>query len=889
MSELRRATLEVTVTGVRPMHSPSPPPVADVERRSGGFISVGLVLSLVGAMVATLLGAGAFVDAFTVQDGNAWLWSEGPGSASRVNANSGRVDMRQPLIDSRGHRVRVTQNDKYLMLHDLETGQVNSVDLTRMIIAGRLDVGTTSDVSVVLHGDTAAIVDRTKGLVRGIDPVTLHASSQLLRLPPPLVGGAFDTSGRLWLAVPSQGTVVAARVSADGVAIDRTEVVANPDGDLVLTVLDHGALAVQRDAGRLAVVDAQGVIQVQVPGTLSNAEVPARTVGQLVAITSPADRSMVVFRLGDSTPTRFPLPKGVEPGTAVPYQDRIYVPDERAAVVRVFTPAGEPLAPVRLDGARGDLELEVREGRLFINSPETSVARVVDEDGVSQEVNKYREDVAGGEGLNGRVLPAPHPGDNQGDGEEKQGPPGSPAPVTAVAGDSLVRLAWGAAAPNGAPIEGYEITWDGDSRQVSGETQRIVIDGLRNGTTYRFQVVAHNRFGAGPPAQSELVTPTDRIPSKPENVRAAVAPDEGGVRVRWDPVPGARTYVVTPLQNGSPAQGVAEVTESDEEAVVLGLRYGEPYRFQVAARNDSGAGSDPSDPSNEVTPYAAPDPPRNPSAQSTSAGQVTVQWEPGADNGDPITEYVVRPSVGNQVSVAGNAREAVVGGLPTGETVSFQIVARNRAGAGQPATTSARVGRDPTVSIQGTSGGYNSITVNFTVNDYGMQASCNARVDGGNPVGGSCSRLTINGLYPGRDYTVVVTASNQIGGTGEDREMTSTAVLMGTVTCKNDLGSSDPDRRTYCDNGVSMYWSPSQSASKAGRAYDGNRKQAVCKREDPFPPGDERAIETAYVYNNYKSSRWWIKMPDDRWIPHIWLNLDAGDGDTTSLAILPAC
>jgi hypothetical protein len=689
--------------------------------------------------------------------------------------------------------------------------------------------------------------------------------------------------------VPSQGTVVAASVRADGVATGRTEVVSDPDGDLALTVSDHGAVAVDRDGGRLSVVDRDRVTSVTVPGPLADAEVPPRTVGGIVAVTLPEDHSVVVFRLGgDTSPTRFRLPKGVEPGTAVPYQDRIYVPDERAAMVRVFTPDGEPLAPVRLDGAKGDLEMEVREGRLFINSPETSAARVVDQDGTSQEVNKYREDVAGGEGLNGRVLPAPHPGDNDDDGgDEQQGPPGPPVPVTAVAGDGLVRLSWGAAAPNGAPIERYQITWDGGSREVSG-TQRTVLDGLRNGTAYTFQVVAHNRFGEGPPALSEPVTPTDRVPARPENVRAAAAPDEGGARVRWDRVVGARDYVVTTLQNGSSAPGVSPATVTGEEAIVQGLRYGEAYRFQVVARNDSGAGSDPSVPSNEVIPYAAPGQPQNPRAEGTAPNAVTVRWEAAVANGDPITEYVVRPSVGDLVRVSGDTYQVVVNGLPTGETVSFQITAYNRAGAGQPASTSARVGRAPTVTIQGTSAGYNSITVNFTVNDYGMQASCNARVDGGNPVGGSCSQLTINGLYPGRGYTVVVTATNQID-TGEDRRNAGTRDLLGTVTCKNDLASSDPARRTYCDNGISMYWGPSQSSNPAGRAYDGNRKQAVCKREDPFPAGDKRAIETAYVYNNYKTSRWWIKMPDNRWIPHIWLNLDAGDGDTANLAILPAC
>ncbi|MGH3647387.1 MAG: fibronectin type III domain-containing protein, partial [Micromonosporaceae bacterium] len=564
------------------MHGPGLPPVkSPAQRRSGGFVSIGIVLSLVGAMAASMLGAGAFIDAFNVSDGNTWLWSNKPGTASRVNANSGRVDMRQPLVDARGHRVRVTQNDKYLILHDLDSGKVTSVDLTRMGFTGTLNVGTTSDIAVVLHGNTAAIVDRGKGLVRGMDPVTLRASNKVLRLPPPLAGGAFDSDGKLWLAVPSQGTVVAAKVTKDTVDTDHSEVVGEPDGDLGLTVLDHGALAIDRAGGKLAVVDADGVRSVDVSG-LADARAPERTVGGTVAVTSPKARTVTVLKLGKTLrPTSFSLPEKAQAGVAVPYQGRIYVPDEKNSVVYVFSAAGKPLESVELGGAEGALELEVREGKLFINSPETSVARVVAEDGSTQEVNKYREDVAGGEGLNGRVMPAPNPGDKKPGDDEEQGPPGPPVPVTAVAGDEQVRLSWGAAAANGAAIGRYEVSWNGGSQPIRGGNTSAVIDGLDNGKPYTFQVKAYNRFGAGPPALSEPVTPTDQVPGKPRNVRAAAAPDEGGAKITWAAVDGARDYVVSTLENGVPSATVPQQTVSGPEALIRGLTYGQPYRFTV--------------------------------------------------------------------------------------------------------------------------------------------------------------------------------------------------------------------------------------------------------------------------------------------------------------------
>lgn len=838
-------------------------------------------------MLATLLGAGAFVDAFRVSDGNTWLWSSKPGSASRVNANSGRVDMRQPLVDARGHRVRISQNDKHLILHDLDTGRVTSVDLVRMGFTGTLNVGVESDISVLLHDDTVVVVDRAKGLVRVLDPVTLRASKHVLRLPPPIVGGAFDKDGTLWLAVPSQGTVVAAEVSEKSARAARTEAVTEPDADLAMTTLDDGALAIDRRLGTLTVVGGDGVRSTRVRASLDDAEAPPRTVGGVAAVTLPKERAVVVLKVGKEklSTSRFEVPDGVEPGTAVAYAGRIYVPDDKKPAVHVFSASGKRMDTLDMNGAKGELELEVREGKLFINAPDSSQARVVDEDGSSQEINKYREDVTGGSGVNSRVMPAPKPGDKDSkDRDEEQGPPGPPVPVTAVARDEKVNVSWGGAALNGGAIRHYQVAWNGGSRKVRG-SRSLIVDGLTNGKAYTFRVVATNKFGEGPPALSEPVTPTDQTPGQPRNVKAAAAPDEGGAKVTWDAVSGARDYIVTTLQNGLPSN-VPPTTVTDNQAIIRGLTYGEAYRFTVQARNDSGAGGEASAPSNEVRPYAAPSPPQNPRAQGTGANQVTVYWDPAAANGDPVSKYVVTPSAGNPVTVGGNARQAVVNGLPTGQTITFQITAHNQAGAGNPATTSAKVGQAPTITIGSTPGDYNSVTVNFSVDGHGMAVrNCTAKAAGGNAYTGSCSQIVVKGLYPGKSYTLVVNATNDIG-TGEARKAGATKRLLGTVRCKN---GPTGEQQTYCDKGVRVYDAPAQTANPAYRAFDGQRKQAVCKRIDPYPANDDRSIKTAWIYNNNKSSRWWIKLPDGKWIPHIWLNLDAGDGDTANLAILPKC
>jgi hypothetical protein len=86
------------------------------------------------------------------------------------------------------------------------------------------------------------------------------------------------------------------------------------------------------------------------------------------------------------------------------------------------------------------------------------------------------------------------------------GPPGAPGGVSAVAGTGSVVLNWGAAADNGAPVTAYHVTWNGGSLSVPASDRTATINGLVNGTAYRFTVVAQNRVDRGPGA-SAAATP----------------------------------------------------------------------------------------------------------------------------------------------------------------------------------------------------------------------------------------------------------------------------------------------------------------------------------------------------------------------------------------------
>ncbi|MEO3828167.1 hypothetical protein [Actinomadura sp. B10D3] len=355
--------------------------------RLGGWGAAGLA---VVALAGTLLGGGRVGQAVESFDGSAWLWSRTAGEVDRVNPDSGKVEQRREVTDARGHRVQVTQNDQHLIIHDLDTGRVSSLDLSGLGLSGRLNVGTKDDSHLVMGSSAAAIVSRTTGVVRALDPATLRPVGQALRLPGPLVGGEFDSAGLLWVGVPGQGTVAALKVSAQGAAVARTVEVARPGADLVLSVLDQGALAVDRGGRDLVVATRDGARRVTAPVPLAGAMMPDRTHGALAVVTVPAARALVT--LGDvgkggpvqSSPLRDPVQ---EP--AVPFAGKVYIPVRETGQVRIQDTAGRQTGVLSMPEGRGDLVLRVRENNLFVNAPGSPNAQVVDAGGRVRMIGKY--------------------------------------------------------------------------------------------------------------------------------------------------------------------------------------------------------------------------------------------------------------------------------------------------------------------------------------------------------------------------------------------------------------------------------------------------------------------------------------------------------------------
>ncbi|GAA2104410.1 fibronectin type III domain-containing protein [Actinomadura alba] len=657
--------------------------LAVVGPRLRGGVSAGTAVTLALALVATVFGVGALGRVTKVYDGNTWLWSSREAQVSRVNAQSARVDLRQPVSDARGHRVRVTQNDRYLILHDHVTGRVTSVDLKSLGFSGRLDVGARGDFRFVLNDKDAFIIDRRTGEVRVVNPATLQPTGPALRLPGPLVGGEFDDEGELWVASPGQGTAIGVRMGDGRPVVAHTVSVAKPGRDLALTVLDKGALAVDRSGRDLVKVAGGKSRKVGSPVALAGATVPDRTNGSLAAVTVPPAKTIVTIAdvLGGGEQARATPLGDASAGTVVPFGGKLYAPDRDGRRVRVYTPGGEQAEVISIPGGRGGLELEVHEDSLFINDPGGQKAAVVTRDGDVKVVDKKEgPSTIGGDrsrepsrqpsgdprpsdsappapptGSPSRsappapttsppasrsIPPIPVPSTTPTDSTAPVGgPPGAPVPVTALAGDKQVRLSWARAHSPDAPVDRYNVTWNGGSRTVPGDRLSTVVTGLTDGRTYRFRVTATNRFGTGPSAQSEEVTPTAARPAAPTGVTAAAQGDN--VTVRWNQVSDAEEYVITATNHAGGADyaprtwGDQPVVNGKVEMRITGMPAGR-WSFTVVARNATGGSSGASAPSNTVRVTAPPPPPdTNPPPDTTP--------NPPPDTGPPPPEKTIGP------------------------------------------------------------------------------------------------------------------------------------------------------------------------------------------------------------------------------------------------------
>ena len=201
--------------------------------------------------------------------------------------------------------------------------------------------------------------------------------------------------------------------------------------------------------------------------------------------------------------------------------------------------------------------------------------------------------------------------------------PDAPSGLTATAGDGSIIFAWND--PSDSSITGYEYQiraappaagW-GAWTAIPGSgaaTTSLLINGLTNGTEYRFKLRAINKGGAGAPApvadpwfvsavpEAPAPTPPETppapaaVPAAPTGLTATAGADNSSVALSWDASGDASVtgyeYQHRVVYDGSEWGSWTAIGNSDSRTAshtVTGLEGGFEHRFRLRAVNETGA------------------------------------------------------------------------------------------------------------------------------------------------------------------------------------------------------------------------------------------------------------------------------------------------------------
>lgn len=363
------------------------------------------------------------------------------------------------------------------------------------------------------------------------------------------------------------------------------------------------------------------------------------------------------------------------------------------------------------------------------------------------------------------------------------GTPGAPTGVAGAVGNGQIDLYWSAPASVGvSAISDYQVeyavspysSWTQDT-DCTGTGTTCTVDGLNNGTAYKFRVRAENTAGLGSySAVSAAITPSG-VPGAP--TLDSITPGDGILSVAF-----TAGTTVAPIVDYEYTIGDSDTWYSagvtSSPLTISGLANGTAYAIKIRSLNSVG----PSVASNAVdgTPSVVPGAPTITSVTAPSAGVLEVAFSPGYIGGSAITNYQYALSPGNNtssfgsyVSVGSTSSPFSISGLESGAAYTVALRAINSAGTGPSSAYQSGVTLDApdAPAIASVSGGDGRIAVSYTAYDLSSNggsalSGLEYSLDAGSTwvsAGTLATTFTILGLTNGVTYAVILRATNAIG------------------------------------------------------------------------------------------------------------------------------
>ena len=274
--------------------------------------------------------------------------------------------------------------------------------------------------------------------------------------------------------------------------------------------------------------------------------------------------------------------------------------------------------------------------------------------------------------------------------EIKNSKPSSPATAYAVAGNGQATVTWTAPISYGeSAINSYTIVSNPGAVSVttlSGSVRTTTVSGLTNGTSYTFNVTAHNAQGDGAATRTlAAVTPVGQ-PSAPRELNTT-RDILGVVTLTWSSPLSTSGFPVTlyaieslPQNNTSALRTVFVIAGNVYNySFLTGVTAGVDYKFRVTAYNSVGVGGS-AETINSINPNTIPDRPVirvEPGDRSA-----TLSWTMPVDTGLPVLQYIVKVTPSNRIISDIHTTSTVVRDLNNGTAYSFSVQGVNDLGNG---------------------------------------------------------------------------------------------------------------------------------------------------------------------------------------------------------------
>ncbi|MDQ1481428.1 MAG: large repetitive protein, partial [Actinomycetota bacterium] len=360
--------------------------------------------------------------------------------------------------------------------------------------------------------------------------------------------------------------------------------------------------------------------------------------------------------------------------------------------------------------------------------------------------------------------------------------PGAPNVPTTTNGEEHVTVHWTAPLSGpGFPVTDYVVTEylggvEQDSVTADASTTSQLFSGLTNGTTYTFTVTAINANGNGP--ESAPASVTIGVPNPPTGITAVSGANQA--TVSWS-APPADDLTITGYTVASQISGVTQATQTFNSTAttqtITGLTNGTPYTFKVASITASATGPF-SATSNAVTPSDVPSAPAGVTAYPDDNDSALVAWTAPANNGAPITSYIIIPYLNETTAQPSTTTSGAgtwrVTSLTPGESYSFTVKAVNVRGSSAESapTSTVRPGTPSAPNPPSAQSGDDSATVTWPaasdnngspVTGYTVYAYVGAAQVASDAYASTATTQVFSGLTNGTSYRFAVAASNARG------------------------------------------------------------------------------------------------------------------------------